>query len=155
MFRFTRIVLPLLALALFASCQKDVMSSHKLSVKEAWALEVPETQSMSAAFLKIANKGDSDDTLLSAESDIAENVELHEMVLEDEKMKMRMIESIPVPAGETVELKRGGLHIMLIGLKKPMKEGESVHLVLNFKTAGKIEIDAPVKKQDMNGEMSH
>jgi copper(I)-binding protein len=68
---------------------------------------------------------------------------------------MRKVENISVPAGQTVELKRGGLHVMLIDLQKRPMDGETVHLELEFEKAGKIALDAPVKKAEMKKSMMH
>lgn len=130
----------------------DQTASGKLEVEEAWARAVPESMTMSAAYMKIVNGTGEDDSLISASSDVSEVTELHEMAMVDETMKMRQVEKMDVPAGQTLELKPGGLHVMLIDLKGPLSEGQTVSLTLNFEKAGEIKIKAPVKKSEMKME---
>ena len=104
-------------------------------------------------FLKIENNSREEISLASAESDISKIVELHETVMEKEVMKMNRLESIRIPAGSSVQLKPGSLHIMFIGLKKDIKEGEDVKIVLNFSGGIKKEVSAKVKK--LEGMMDH
>ena len=85
------------------------------------------------------------DTLLKAESDVAERVELHTHIQEGDTFRMREVDSIEVPAGKQVELKPGGLHLMLMGLKKELEKGQSFEVTLHFKKAGTQKITVPVK----------
>ena len=92
-------------------------------------------------YITIVNTGSADDTLIGASSPVAEDVQLHQMKMEGEVMKMgEMPDGIPVPAGQTVALEPGGMHLMMMGLKQPLIEGESVPVTLRFETAGTIEI---------------
>jgi len=100
----------------------------------------------SAAYLVIANSGSSADNLIKAESDVADSVELHTMTMQDNVMKMTPVEKIEVPAGGSVELKPGSFHVMLIGLRHELKEGDVVKLTLTFEKAGTIQVEAPVRK---------
>lgn len=119
-----------------------------MSIHMPWSLEVPETQTMSAGFMTIENGTGENDALVSATSDISAVTELHEMAMEGETMKMRKIDRIEIPAGEKVELKRGGLHLMFIDLKKIPVEGDSIQVELTFEKAGKMQVTLPVKKGD-------
>ena len=97
-------------------------------------------------FLKLENKG-SEDRLVSASATVSEAVELHSMSMEGDVMKMRKLDKgIELPAGKTVELKPGGLHMMLVGLKAPLKEGQSFALKLKFEKAGEITVDVKIDK---------
>ena len=82
-------------------------------------------------YLKLDNKGRTDDKLLSARAAVSASVELHSMSMEGSVMRMRQVDGIAVPAGSVVELKPGGLHIMFVGLKAPLKAGE-VEVVVNI-----------------------
>ena len=96
-------------------------------------------------FMTITNTGAEDDRLLSAASDAAAKVELHEMAMEGDVMKMRpMADGIVIPAGETVTLEPGGLHVMFMGLSAPFIEGETVTVTLTFEKAGAVEVELPV-----------
>ena len=103
------------------------------------------------AYLAIENGGAQPDRLLRAASPVAATVELHTHIMDGGIMRMRAVEAIDVPAGGKVELKPGGLHIMLMGLKQPLKEGERVKLTLEFEKAGAIEVELAVDKPGAMG----
>ncbi|KQY20969.1 DUF1775 domain-containing protein [Rhizobium sp. Root483D2] len=88
----------------------------------------------------IKNNGSEDDTLLSVESPAAGRVELHEMTMQNDVMKMRKLEEgIAIPDGETVTLQSGGLHLMFMEVKTPFAEGDSIPVTLTFEKAGKVD----------------
>ena len=99
----------------------------------------------SAAFFVIKNNSDKDIAITSANSDIAEKNELHTHIKENEMMKMIKIEKLVVPAKSSLELKSGGDHVMLIGLKKELKAGDEISLELSFSDGDKKKIKVPVK----------
>jgi periplasmic copper chaperone A len=104
-----------------------------------------------AAFMVIANAGDTDDRLIAAQSDAAERAELHTHIM-DAAGVMRMLEvkdGIAVPAGGSHELARGGDHVMLMGLTAPLADGDTVALTLVFEEAGEIEVVLPVDNARM------
>ncbi len=119
-----------------------------------WARATAEGAPNGAAFGLLVNLAGEDDTLVSASSAAAEAVELHEMVIGDgDVMQMRPVEGgFPVAAGGFLELKPGGLHIMLIGLKAPLLAGEMLPLTLNFETAGEVELSVPIRDMEAMGE---
>lgn len=118
------------------------VAQPKIEVKEAWVREVPPTSRMSAAYMIIENTGNQPDRLIGASNNASEVTELHETV----NGKMRRVRAIEVPAGGKVELKPGGLHVMLINLKRPLKEGDTVELTLRFEKSGEVKVQAPVRK---------
>jgi len=99
-----------------------------------------------AVYMTITNGTDDDDALIDAAVPGCDAVELHEMIMEDDVMVMRQMEGnrIPVPAGETVMLQRGGLHVMCIGKTAEFAVGESVPVTLTFEKAGTMEVTAEV-----------
>ena len=100
-----------------------------------------------AAYFIIENGTKSDDMLLSASSDIAEATEIH-MSMADSNgvMSMNMQEMVEIPAKGTIEFKTGGLHVMFINLNRDLKVGDSFSLILNFKNAGSMTIEIPVRE---------
>ena len=97
------------------------------------------------AFMTITNSGDMDDVLIDARGDAAARIELHTHVMKDGAMTMMRVEDgIPVPAGKTVMLQPGGYHVMFMGLKAPLVEGETVHITLVFQKAGEMAVDIPI-----------
>ncbi len=99
----------------------------------------------SAAYMRIKNTGNESDRLLKASSEIAEAVEIHISEMKEGVMSMHPVENIEVPARDQVELKPGGLHVMLIGLKKDLHAGEQINLILHFEKSGDITIQAEVR----------
>ena len=124
-----------------------VTADGKLVIEGAWARPTPEGTSISAGYLKITNRGDKPDTLLGASTPAANSAELHESAVDAEGvMTMRPVENgLEIKPGQTVELKPAGVHIMLFGVKAPLKEGQTVPVTLDFKSAGKIEVPFAVK----------
>ena len=119
----------------------------KIEVQGAWARATVEGQSMGGAFVNLT--ADQDATLVGATANVSQTVELHTMKMDGEKMVMAQVPSIALPANTKVELKPGSLHIMFMGLKAPLKEGQIIALKLEIKNkAGQsqfLEIQAPVK----------
>lgn len=99
----------------------------------------------SAAFFVIKNNSDKDIAITSANSDIAQKNELHTHIKENQMLKMMKIEKLVVPAKSSLELKSGGDHVMLIGLKKELKAGDEINLELSFSDGDKKSIKVPVK----------
>lgn len=98
-----------------------------------------------AVFMSIRNDGEAD-RLLAVSSPVAAEVQLHVSEMDGDIMRMRRVEGIDVPAHGRAVLQPGGYHVMLIGLKEPLKVGTTVPLTLDFAKAGKIEVTAPVEK---------
>lgn len=99
-------------------------------------------------FKGIVNNGKVADQLLSAKSTVADKVEIHEMKMEGDVMKMRALNSIEIPAGTEVSFAKGnvnGYHVMLMGLKKPLNDGDKFSVWLTFKRAGEVEVEVWVQ----------
>jgi copper(I)-binding protein len=105
-----------------------------------------------AAFMRIENRGEAPDRLLAAISDVASRVELHETLIEGGTMQMRPVAAIEVPAGGAAVLQPGGLHVMLIGLRRKLEAGEPLELRLRFARAGEMTLSVPVRAA---GALSH
>ncbi|MCS6871919.1 MAG: copper chaperone PCu(A)C [Anaerolineae bacterium] len=101
---------------------------------------------VSAVYMKIENRGGGSDVLVSAETDVAGVVELHQTVIENDMAMMRPLpEGINLPPGSVTELLPGGLHIMLLDLKRELKEGDVITLTLVFKSGKRVTFDVPVR----------
>jgi periplasmic copper chaperone A len=102
-------------------------------------------QPVAGGFVTITNSGGTDDKLIAASSDAAGRMELHDMVMDGDVMKMREVEGgIVVAAGTTVELKPGGLHLMFMDVPETLAAGDTVAVDLVFEKAGKVELVVPV-----------
>ncbi|MBE2267994.1 MAG: copper chaperone PCu(A)C [Anaerolinea sp.] len=150
------LLLVLVVLTLFASFPVLAdTSAHEgechtaVSLYNGWARATVEGAPNGAAFGLLVNLTDEADTLVSAATDAAEVVELHEMVMEGDVMQMRPLEGgFPVPAAGFTELKPGGYHIMLIGLTRVLEAGSMLDLTLTFEHAGEVMVTIPVRDMD-------
>ena len=118
----------------------------EITVKDPYVRSSTPNSPTGAAFMMLMNTGDADDRLVAASSDVAGRVELHTHT-EDANGVMRMGEvegGIPVPAGETVMLKRGGLHVMFMGLTAPLVQDSEIDVTLTFEKAGDMQIKITV-----------
>lgn len=142
---FSGVVLMLVVVLTACGGAGDAAGSS-ISVSDAWVRNPPISEQPDAAYLVIQNNGAADN-LLSVTSDIAQTIELHESMESGGMMQMSPVPNISIPANSKVELKPGGLHLMLINLARPLKAGDKVQLTLNFEKAGKIPVTAEVKEQ--------
>lgn len=116
-----------------------------LHIDHPWSRAMPAVATTGAAYLVIRNSGENTDTLLSASTPAAGKTELHEHVHEDGLMKMRELPQVEIAAGEQVEFKPGGYHVMMFNLKQPLDAGTKFPLTLTFAIAGEIEVDVHVE----------
>lgn len=116
-------------------------------VENAWARGTVQGQSSSGAFMQITSSDSG--RLVSVASPWASMAEVHEMKMDNGVMKMNAVPFVELPAGKTVELKPGGYHVMLMGLKQQLKGGELLPLVLTIEGAGgkkeTLELKVPIK----------
>lgn len=124
-------------------------------IEDAFARARPGSAKMGGAFLKITNTNDDDDMVLSVSADIAKRTELHTHLMKDGVMRMTKVDSILVPAGQSVMFKPGGYHVMMMGLTSEMAKGSHFTVTLSFKNAGDIEVMVPVMAAGAMGGMKH
>ncbi len=124
-------------------------SDTTIQIKQPWVRSTVPGQKVTGVFMQLTAEKDS--KLVSVSSPEAERAEIHQMTMDDHHvMKMRAMKSLTLPAGETVELKPGGYHIMLFDVKKQLKKDEEIDLTLKFiskekhKTTQSITIKVPV-----------
>jgi periplasmic copper chaperone A len=120
-----------------------------IEVKNAWARATPGKAETGAAYLTIESAAP--DRLTGVSTPVAGKAELHEMTMQGGVMKMRPLAAVDLPAGRPVVLKPGEVHIMLVGLKQPLRAGESFALTLEFAKAGKREVSVAVEKAGAKG----
>ncbi len=120
-------------------------AADSVVVRDAWIREAGPSQKATGAFLVIENHSSQVVTLVSAKTSGAGIAELHKMELKDDKMSMKKVEEIQVPAGGTVELKPGGLHIMLFELKQAFTPGTRTPLTLRFANGVEKTVNAEVR----------
>ena len=144
------LVVALCAAALFAGAASPVRAqSASLTAHDAWAREPAPSKDVTGLFVVIENSGASPRALVSASSDAAGKVELHEMKNVNGMMSMSPVKQIDVPAHGKTELKPGGLHIMLFDLKKHPAPGDTLPLTLTFDDGTKVPVTATIRKAEM------
>lgn len=132
-------------------------TAGELSIEGGRARAMLPGQPTGAAYLTVVNNGKEPDRLVSVTSPAAGKVEIHEMKTENGVMKMRAVQGgLDIPAGGSVELAPGGLHMMFMDVKEPFKEGGNVPVTLEFEKAGKVELSLPVgPASGMEEHMGH
>lgn len=112
-----------------AACAK---ADSDITISDAWARATAPGQKVAAAYMNLLSKEGA--TLVKAESNLAGSVEIHSMTMENDVMKMRMLDELVMPAGKIVSLEPGGNHLMLFNLKQPLDAGKEAEFKLYFRT---------------------
>ena len=137
-------------LLFFTAAQAQGLSQEIL-ISQAWIRSMPPSMKTTAAYLTIENATGADLVLHSASTAVARTVEIHRMEQVGEIMKMKEVGELRIPAGERAVLAPKGSHLMLIDLLRPLKEGETIPLALNFNGDTNVEVDAVVSKWGTEG----
>jgi len=119
----------------------DEVKAGELVITQAWSRATPGGAKVGGGYLTIENKGTAPDRLLGGAADVAAKVQVHEMSMNNGVMTMRPVEGgLLIEPGKTVKLSPGGMHLMLLDLKGPLKQGEKLPITLEFEKAGKVSI---------------
>jgi copper(I)-binding protein len=124
----------------------NLINAAIVSVTDAYVRATPPHTQNSVAFMHINNSSDEVIKLLTVSSDIAARVEIHHHEISDGMMKMRQVDDLDIKANDSIKLRPGGLHVMLLGLKSPLTEGENIKLKLYFNNGDEIVVETPVIK---------
>lgn len=130
-------------------------AAAEISVTDAWVRASMPGQKVSGAYMKI--QSDADARLLGASSSVIPRVEVHEMKMDGNVMRMREVKAIDLPKGKTVLLEPGGFHLMLMNLPKPIAAGDVIPLVLTVESDGRqqtVEVQAEARAMG-GGAMQH
>ena len=119
-------------------------ASDQIVVEKKWARATPKMAVTGGAYLTVTNRGPGEDRVLNVTSPVAEKIQFHAMTVDNDVAKMTRLLAIELPPGVPVVFKPGGIHMMLLGLNRQLKEGETVPLILTFEKAEAIELDAQV-----------
>ncbi|NJN79432.1 MAG: copper chaperone PCu(A)C [Anaerolineales bacterium] len=145
-----KLIPTLFCLFMFTACG-SAENAVPIEITNAWVRAVDSEMSMggssaTALFMTIQNNTSIDDVLIRVESDVADMVQIHlSQVDANGVASMREVEGVQILASEIAELKPGSYHVMLMGLKREIKEGDMIEFTLVFQNAGSIVIEAPVK----------
>ncbi len=131
------------------------ITHEDLIITTPFVFVTPPAALTAGGYLHIENTGDKDDILIGGTAAFAGKTEIHEMKMIDSVMKMKhLAQGLVIPAGESIELKPGGLHVMFMGLKEDLVEGKAVAGTLEFRKAGTVQIEYQVldRKKHMSGK---
>jgi periplasmic copper chaperone A len=144
-----------LAVALFTGLSVSAMAQTR--VDDAWVRTTVQGQPSSGAFMRIT--ADTDSKLLSVSSKVAKDVQIHEMSMTNDVMRMGPVDSVALPAGKAVSLDPDGYHVMLMGLTGPIKEGDQVPLTLTIENdkgvKETVQVSAPARAMQDSMGMGH
>jgi len=127
-----------------AQAGEETYTVGPMVIGRAWAAETPHVAKTGAAYFTMTNGGTKADYLISVTSPLARSVVLHAHRMVGNVMQMAPALGMAIPPGQTVALKPGGRHVMLIGLATPLKDGDKIPLTLSFKNSGSAQITAVV-----------
>jgi len=148
-----------LAAAFSLSCGIAMAEDYRVGTIEIgnpWTRATPKGSAVAGAYMTISNKGTVADRLLGGSSPVAGQFEVHSMTMEQGVAKMRpVVGGLELKPGETLELKPGGFHVMLTGLKQPLEKGQRIKGTLEFEKAGKIEIEYSVEALGASSPAMH
>lgn len=154
MTRLPRLVLAVALLAATTAFAQEYRAGA-LRIDRPWARPTVSGQSAGGGFVTLDNRNGGADRLVAARSAVAERVELHVMAMDGDVMRMRQVDAIDLPAGQVVALQPGGLHFMLMGLKKPLALGSRVPLTLRFEKAGEVNVDIAIENAPAAAAPAH
>ncbi len=128
-----------------------------IQVKDSWIRAVPPTVKVMAAYMTIANAGEKERKLTGISSSVFTRIEIHQYVMENDMARMERQTELAIPSHGTVALKPGGLHLMLMGAKKPLHAGDFVPLTVVFRDGEEISVTAIVRSGQMQNmeDMEH
>ena len=148
----------LLSAAFVAVFSSTPVFADNIMVMDAYARVASKVAKSGAAFMMIHNHSDQEDRLVAAASDVAKRVELHTHLEENGVMKMTKLEDgMIIPAGGMHALKRGGDHVMFMGLTRSLEHGDMIEVTLTFKHAGDVKMTVPIdlERQDKMSAHTH
>jgi copper(I)-binding protein len=134
-----------LLLIVIGAATAHEFSSKDITVSHPWARATPGGVTVGGAYFEVKAAPGPGDRLIGARSAAAGSMEVHSHSIENGVAKMRRVDGLPIKGGESVVLKPGGYHVMLLDLKKPLKEGDLLKFTLSFEKAGDIEVEATVE----------
>lgn len=156
--RLGGLLLPaLIALATFSAAPASAhgYKAGALEIGHPWARETPPGATTGAAYLKVKNTGTGDDRLVSVEIAGAERAELHLSATENGVARMRPVDGVVLAAGQETRLAPGGTHVMILGLKDGLAQGDRVPATLVFEKAGRLAIEISVEEMGYGGRGEH
>ena len=150
---------PALAIAMLlflSSAAAEDATAGPISIKDAWSRATPEGANVGVGYLTITNDGDAPDRLVSADADFAGQAEIHQMTMNNDVMQMRPVpDGVTIPAKGSVVFSPASYHLMFMGLKGPLKQGDAVTGSLTFEHAGKVNVTFQVEAMGASAPEAH
>ncbi len=129
-----------------APARAEEVKAGDLVITQAWSRATPGGAKVGGGYLTIENKGSAPDRLIGGSADVADKVQIHEMAVNNGVMTMRALDKgLVIEPGKTVKLAPGGYHLMLLDLKRPLKQGDKLPVTLEFEKAGKVSLSLDVQ----------
>ncbi len=122
------------------------IQASKLQISDVWIRAMPPGHMMSAAYFKVHNLSSESISIISVTSADAQSCNFHQTKTVDGIVKMQALESLEIPSQDVVQLQPAGIHLMLMGIKKPLQVGEKIPLLLQFSNGTKIAVDAQIRR---------
>ena len=146
MIRFSFLAAALLAVGLAVPVHAQDVMAGTLKISAPWARATPKGASVGGGYMTITNTGTAPDRLMGGSTNVAGQFEVHEMKMDNGVMKMRAVAGgLEIKPGQTVKLDPGGYHIMFVGLKEQLKQGDHFKATLDFAKAGKVDVDFTIE----------
>ena len=143
--RFTIIAATVIACFISVTAMATDYKVGSLEIMGPWSRATPKGASTAIGYMTIKNNGTTPDRLIGGSVDFASDFQLHSMTMEDSVSKMRELKFVEIEPGQTIEFKPGGSHVMFVGVKHPLSEGEHVKGTLIFEHAGTVQIEYDVQ----------
>ena len=143
--RFAAIAGLVIATLISASAMAADYNIGSLEIMGPWSRATPKGAPTAIGYMTIKNNGTTPDRLIGGSVDFASGFQLHSMTMEDGVSKMRELESVDIGPGQTIVFKPGGSHVMFVGVKQPLSQGQHVKGTLVFEHAGTVQIEYSVE----------
>ena len=146
---------PAAIVLLFLSFLSTAMAGSAVDVEAPWVREAPPASTVLAAYMVLKNTGDAPHTITRIDSPDFRDAQIHRTVVEDGVAKMLPVEQLQLPAGGSVTLEPGGIHLMLFDPQRPLHDGDSVILLIHDSDGGSVTVHAPVVRKTGGHDHSH
>lgn len=143
--RYMMVATIIIATLISGSAMAASYKIGSLEIMGPWSRATPKGAPTAIGYMTIKNTGTAPDRLIAGSVDFASGFQLHSMVMENGVAKMRELQGVDIAPGHTIEFKPGGSHVMFVGLKHPLAEGEHVKGTLVFEHAGTVQIEYDVQ----------
>jgi periplasmic copper chaperone A len=146
---FTALLIGVALVAIASVAHAHGYTLGNIGIAHPYSLPTPAGATTGGGYIReLSNKGAADDRLVGASSPAADHVELHTMSMDGDVMRMRQVPGIVIPAGGHVDMAPGnGYHLMMIGIKQPLKVGDKVPVKLTFEKAGTVDVELLVQER--------